>query len=73
MMMGFEIILFVLVGTIALIVVGAIAFVLGIRPQLNKNRPLQSSQTPIEILKARYARGEITREEYDLMRQDVGG
>jgi putative membrane protein len=73
MMMGFEIILLVFVGTIALLVVGAIAFVLGIRPQLNKNRPLQTGQTPIEVLKARYARGEITREDYDQMRQDVEG
>jgi putative membrane protein len=72
-MMGFEIILLVCVGTIALVVVGAIAFALGIRPQLNKNRPIQNSQTPLEILKARYAHGEITREEYDKMRSDVEG
>jgi putative membrane protein len=72
-MMGFELILLVCVGTIALLVVGTIAFILGIRPQLNKNKPPQTSRTPIEILKDRYARGEITREEHDQMRQDVEG
>jgi hypothetical protein len=34
-------------------------------------RPGHTSQTPLEILKARYARGEITRAEYDEMRQDL--
>lgn len=27
--------------------------------------------TPLDILKARYARGEITREEFDRMRKDI--
>lgn len=30
-----------------------------------------SSQTPLEILKARYARGEISREEYEEMREHL--
>jgi putative membrane protein len=28
-------------------------------------------ETPLEILKRRYARGEITKEEYDRMRKDL--
>jgi putative membrane protein len=28
--------------------------------------------TAIDILKTRYARGEITREQYEIMKQDVG-
>ena len=31
-----------------------------------------SSQTPREILDQRYARGEITREQYEIMKQDIG-
>ena len=32
----------------------------------------QASQTPLEILKARYARGEITGEQYESMKSDIG-
>ncbi len=35
--------------------------------------PTVTSQTPLEILQVRYAKGEITREEYDTMRHDLGG
>lgn len=65
-MMGFELIFVV-------VIVGAVAYALGWRPQFNQTKPDQTSQTPLEILKARYARGEITGEEYDQMRQDVEG
>jgi putative membrane protein len=62
-MMGFELIL----------IVGVIAYALGWRPQLNQTRPSQTSQSPAEILKSRYVRGEITREEYEQMRRDLEG
>ena len=64
MMMGLDLIFLV-------VIVGAIAYALGWRPQSKQTRPAQSSQTPLEILKARYARGEITREDYDQMRRDL--
>jgi putative membrane protein len=31
-----------------------------------------SPETPLEILKRRYARGEISKEDFDRMRQDLG-
>lgn len=64
MMMGFELIL-------VLVIVGGIAYALGWRPQLNQTGPAQTKQTPLELLKERYARGEISREEYDQMRLDL--
>jgi putative membrane protein len=64
-MMGFDLIL-------VLAIVGGIAYALGWRPQINQSRPDQTSQTPLELLKARYARGEISREQYELMKQDLG-
>ncbi|HEX6305014.1 MAG TPA: SHOCT domain-containing protein [Anaerolineales bacterium] len=67
MMMGFELIL------VPLLLIGAIAYALGWRPQSNQSGPVQTRQTPSEILKARYARGEITREEYEQMHRDLEG
>ena len=66
MMMGFELILL-------LVIVGGIAYALGWRPQFNQSGPAQTKQTLLELLKERYARGEITREQYDQMRLDLEG
>ncbi len=35
------------------------------------NQPL-ANETPLDILKRRYASGEITKEQFDQMRQDIG-
>ncbi|HLO17658.1 MAG TPA: SHOCT domain-containing protein [Anaerolineales bacterium] len=66
MMMGFGLI-------VPLVLIGAVAYALGWRPQFNQSGPAQTGQTPLELLKARYARGEISREEYDQMRRDLEG
>jgi putative membrane protein len=66
MMMGFGLI-------IPLLLIGGIAYALGWRPQSNETRPDQTRHTPLELLKARYARGEISREEYEQMRRDLEG
>ncbi len=63
MLMGFELIL----------VAGVIAFAIGWRPNFIQNRGAASGQTPVEILKARYASGEITRDEYEQRRRDLEG
>ena len=61
-MMGFDL----------LLIVGVIAYALGWRPQFNQTGPAQTKETPLEILKARYVRGEITREQYEAMKVDIG-
>jgi uncharacterized membrane protein len=63
MMMGIDLIL--------IAVIGGIAYALGWRPQFNQAKPANTSQTPVEILKARYAGGEITLEEYEQTRRDL--
>ena len=63
-MMGFGLI-------VPLLLVGLVAYALGWRPQFNPNGPSQVDQTPLEILKARYARGEMSREEYEQTRLDL--
>ena len=34
--------------------------------------PLPVAEDPLEVLKLRYARGEITREQFEQMKRDVG-
>jgi putative membrane protein len=51
------------------VIVIIIALYLIMRAQ--KGRTIQ--ETPLEILKKRYAKGEITKEEYDRMKQDLSG
>ena len=75
-MMGFELIFvpLILCAVVAvLFVVGAIGVALGWRPVTNLFNTSQNKQTPLDILDARYARGEITREQHDQMRQDLVG
>ena len=67
MMMGFGLL-------IPLILIGLVALALGWKPHFNHQPPTQPSfggQTPLDILKARYARGEINKEEFDQMRKDL--
>lgn len=67
MMMGFG-----LIGTILLIVL--IAYILGWRPQGGEDffsSANNQRQTPMEILKQRYARGEIDQQEFEQMKEDL--
>jgi putative membrane protein len=66
MMMGFGLI-------VPLLLIGVVAYALGWRPQFNQTGPAQTSQPPLEILKARYAGGEISREEFEQMSRDLEG
>jgi putative membrane protein len=34
--------------------------------------PLEVAQDPLEVLKLRYARGEITRDEFEQMKREIG-
>jgi putative membrane protein len=48
----------------------------GFKPPWDKNTDRnhsesKDSETPIEILKKRYAKGEITKEEFDQMKKDL--
>jgi putative membrane protein len=65
-MMGFGLI-------VPLLLIGGIAYALGWRRQFNQTRPDPTRQTSLELLKARFARGEISREEYEQIRRDLEG
>jgi uncharacterized membrane protein len=59
-------------GLDLVLLAGVIAYALGWRPQFNQSGPAQGRQTPLEILKARYVRGEINHEQYEAMKGDIG-
>ena len=60
-MMGFDLI----------IIAVSITYALRWRSQVNQTEPSSTSQTPLERLQARYARGEITREQYESMKANI--
>jgi uncharacterized membrane protein len=66
LMMGFWLI-------VPLLLIGAVGSALGGRPHFNPTGSTQTNQTPLEILKARYASGEINREQYDQIHHDLEG
>ncbi len=65
-MMGFVLI-------IPLLLIGIIIYALGWRPQSNQQQTREGQQSPLDVMKARYARGEISKHEYEEMRHDLIG
>lgn len=74
MMMGFGVVglLFMLLFW-GVLIAGAIALVRGIFPQGGPayRSHTRSEEDPRQILDQRYARGEVTREEYEIMKKDL--
>lgn len=55
---------------VAIVVIALVVYFIsaGFRGRGYENMP---RETPLEILKKRYARGEITKEDYDRMKKDL--
>jgi putative membrane protein len=54
----------------AVIIGGIVLLVIWLVRNVNV-APHESSESPLDILKARYAKGEITKEQFDQMRRDL--
>ena len=64
-MMGFGLIFI-------LLIVGAVAYASGWRPQFNQpSQPQTGRSSALDILRERYARGEINKAEYERIREDL--
>lgn len=55
---------------IFLIIIGVAVYLI-IQKTKTKNISGTSQETPLDILKRRYAKGEITKEEYDRLKRDL--
>jgi putative membrane protein len=55
-----------------LVLVGIVLLVVWAVKRFTSSNPSSSIQTPKEILQSRYARGEITRDQYQQMLSDLG-
>ena len=59
---------------VAFLAVGIVALLLWLKSWLEQGRPgspSQESESALEILKKRYARGEISKEEFEEKRKDL--
>jgi len=54
-----------------LIIGGAVWLVVALARGSQGSSATTSGQTPLAILQARYAKGEITKEQFDQMRRDI--
>lgn len=63
-MMGFGLLFVVLI-------VVAVAYAMGWRPDGGRQGDNEPRQSALDILKARYARGEISKAEYEAMRDNL--
>ncbi len=57
---------------ILLIVIGLVIYFI-VQAQNKKSGTPTQNESPMDILKRRYAKGEITREEYERMKKDLEG
>jgi len=53
------------------ILVGLVYFIKWVARQ-NKPRETKTGETPLDVLKMRYARGEINKEEFEQKKKDLG-
>ena len=56
---------------IFIIVIGLLIYFI-VKAQKTKGQTSTQNETPLDILKRRYAKGEIAKEEYERMKRDLG-
>ena len=70
--MGFGGIGFIFMALFWIAVIGGCIWLLGnLFPRNNTQNNMQNAQTALDILQKRYARGELTKEEFTTMRSEL--
>ncbi|MCF7741158.1 MAG: SHOCT domain-containing protein [Candidatus Marinimicrobia bacterium] len=59
------------VGILLIIAIVVVIYLLLRNSQNQSSRPRQSAKTPLEILKERLAKGEISKEEYQDLKKEI--
>lgn len=59
------------VGLFFLLIIGLIVYLMVKSARITKSESIPKEKTPLEILKRRYAMGEINKEEYESIRKDL--
>jgi len=62
----------IFMGILFMIIIAVLVYFI-IQALSTKGRPQMQNENPLDILKRRYAKGEITREEYEKMKKDIEG
>ncbi len=60
-------------GILIVIVAAVVVYIIVQQTRKTGASGLFSNETPMEILKKRYARGEISKEEFDRLKRDIAG
>jgi len=58
-------------GFILLLIVIAVVIFFVVKSNQNKGTSGFHKETPLDVLKTRYAKGEISKEEFDRMKEDL--
>ena len=54
-----------------LVIIGVILLIVWLVRQPGRYEPGHSEESPLDILRRRYARGEISKEEFERMKKDI--
>lgn len=55
-----------------IVIIGLIVYLIfRLTNQKTDNQNIQSNETPLDVLKKRYARGEISKDEFDRIKLDI--
>lgn len=62
---------FIMIAFWILVIIGIVFLIRWLMWSTNRGREIKSEETPLDILKRRYAKGEISTEDFERMKKDI--